>query len=401
MPTTPHPATHLVQQAALRPPGELVDVVADVAREAWGADGVELLLATYEATELVPLGRRGRRHATVPVDDSAAGACFRGGRPVADAGTTWVPVTHRGDRLGVLGVAADPLPLDDLLTFADALALHLVASRGYDDAVEVARRTQEMAVGAELLTSLTPALAYADERFALAAVMEPSYASGGDALDHAVDGEVLRAMILDATGHGFNASLVSAVGVAAYRSARRAGEDLLGTWSVMDGFVGDTGGGDAAGDGARYATALLVELHLGTGRIGWVSAGHPAPVVLRAGGEVAVLESDAAPPLGTGLGGEPVPAEEFLEPGDVLVLHTDGLTEARGLDGQMLGLDGFLLALRDALRGEGLLAERLRRLRLDLLARDDAWLSDDATLLVVEWGRAPDETADRAAGQAE
>ncbi|MCW2814467.1 MAG: Stage sporulation family protein [Nocardioides sp.] len=391
MPTSPHPAAHLVQQAALRPPSELVDVVADVAREAWGADGVELLLATYEQTDLVPLGRRGRRHATAPVDDGPAGACFRSGEAIVAAatGTTWVPVTHRGDRLGVLGVAAEHLPPDDLRAFADAVALHLVAGRGYDDAVEVARRTQEMAVGAELLTSLTPALSYADARFALAAVVEPSYASGGDALDHAVDGEVLRAMILDATGHGFNASLVSAVGVAAYRSARRAGEDLLGTWSVMDGFVGDTGRGDSSGDGARYATALLVELHLGTGRIGWVSAGHPAPVVLRVGGDVTVLESDAAPPLGTGLGGEPVPAEEFLEPGDVLVLHTDGLTEARGLDGQMLGLDGFLLALRDALRGEGLLAERLRRLRLDLLARDDAWLSDDATLMVVQWGQAP------------
>ncbi|MDO9456404.1 PP2C family protein-serine/threonine phosphatase [Nocardioides sp.] len=383
MPTLPHVAALLVGRASRRPPGELADAVAEVAREAWEAGDVALLLATHEQTELVPMprtGRSGARQQAVAVDDGPAGRCFTRGESVVEGGTTWVPVTHRGDRLGVLVVEAEVEPLaGDLAALVDAVALHLAADRGYSDGVEVVRRTQEMAVGAELLGSIVPPLTYTDDRVALAAVMEPSYASGGDALDHAVEGEVLRAMILDATGHGFAASLVSAVGVAAYRSARRSGEDLLGAWTVMDRFVGDTGGDD------RYATALLVELHLGTGRLTWLSAGHPAPVVVRAGGAVEVLEGDAAPPLGTGLGGAPDLAEEYLEPGDVLVLHTDGITEARGLDGRMLGLDGFLVVLRDELARGGLLAEKLRRIRLDLLARDDAWLSDDATVLLVEW----------------
>lgn len=380
MPTHPRAATLLAERAARRAPAELVDVVAEVARETWGATAAALLLATHEQTELVAVPDAGQ---AVPIDDGPAGRCFTLGGPVADDETTWAPVTHRGERFGVLG-AVTPTPLRaaelaELVALADAVALHLAADRGASDVIEIGRRTQEMSVSAELITSLVPPLTYVDDRVSLAAVMEPSYDAGGDALDYSVDGGVVRAMILDATGHGFLASQVSAVGVAAYRSARRAGQDLLGTWAVMDRFVGD------AGDGTRYATAVLVELRLDTGRLTWITAGHDSPVILRADGQVQVLEGDPAPPLGTGLGGEPTPAEEFLEPGDVMMLHTDGLTEARGLDGQMLGLDGFLEALRDGLGRGGLLAERLRRLRLDLLARDDAWLSNDATAVLVEW----------------
>lgn len=379
MPHHPHPAALLAERAARRSPAALGEVVGEVARTLWGTEAVTLLLATLEQTELCPMSGRGR---PVAIDDGPAGRCFTRGDTVLDDATTWVPVTHRGDRMGVLGLAgADATAIDPgaARSLGDAVALQLAADRGASDAAEVVRRTQEMHVGAELVASLLPPTTYVDEQVSLAVVMEPTYGAGGDAVDHSVADGSLRAVIVDATGHGFQASQVSAVAVASFRSARRAGEDLLGAWALMDRWVGD------AGDGTRYATAALVDLRLDTGRLTWVSAGHPAPVVVRANGEVQELDADPAPPLGTGLGGEPTPGEEYLEPGDLLVLHTDGLTEARGLDGRMLGLDGFLEVLRAEMARGGLLAERLRRLRLDLLAREDAWLSDDATLLVVEW----------------
>lgn len=384
MPSRPHPATLLAERAAERSPAELVDVVAEVVRETWAATRTTLLVATREETELVPLTGSGPAVALADDADPAV-RCFVRGEPVADD-AVWVPVTHRGDRVGVLGlldvVAAGgvaTVDVDELAALGRAVALHLAADRGVSDLLEDARRTEEMHVGAELLDAALPPTTYVDDRVTLAAVMEPTYGVGGDAFDHGSDGLVLRAAILDATGHGFQAAQVSAVAVAAFRSARRAGADLVGTWRSMDRWVGDSAGGE------RFATAALVDLRLDTGRITWLSAGHPSPVVLRADGTTQELDADPAPPLGTGLGGVPAVGEDYLEPGDLLVLHTDGLTEARGLDGRMLGLDGFLDALRAEVGRGGLLAERLRRLRLDLLARDDAWLSDDATLLVVEW----------------
>lgn len=351
--------------------------MSEVAAEVWGAEHAMVLLATYEETELVAFDAH--RDAT-PIDDGPAGRCFALGQPVSEGPTSWAPVTYRSNRFGVLSVtAASAPPVSELAAYADAVALQLAADRGTSDVVEIARRTQDMDVSAELVTSLVPPLTYADAQVSLAAVMEPSYEAGGDVLDYAVDDGVLRAAILDATGHGFAASQISATALSAYRTARRVGQDMTGAWALMDHFV------ELAGADTKFATALLIELRLDTGQLSWLTAGHDAPTVLRANGVVESLEGDPAPPLGTGLGGAPTVTEDFLEPGDVLMLHTDGLTEARGLDGRMLGLDGFVEALRVELGTEGLLAERLRRLRLDLLARDDAWLSDDATVLVIEW----------------
>jgi hypothetical protein len=383
VPTDPHAIAALVERAARRPPGDLPEVVAEVACEVWGAADVVLALATHELTDLVSMTGTGSRRRSEPVEHGAAGSCFTSGEPVSDGPTTWVPVGHHGARLGVLGVAApEPPPLDALTAYAEAVGLHLAASRGFSDGVEITRRTQEMAVGAELLQALSPPLGYTDERFTLAAVLEPSYSWGGDAVDHAVEGDTLHALVLDATGHGWGAALVGAVAVAAYRSARRNGEDLLGCWAALERYVGDVG---ETQEEARYATAVVVEVDLGTGRTTWLSAGHPPPVVVRADGSVEVWEAEPAPPLGTGLGLEPDLGEEYLEPGDVLALHTDGMTEARALDGSLLGLDGWLDALRAGLADGGTLAERLRRVVRDLFARDDAWMGDDASALLVEW----------------
>lgn len=102
------------------------------------------------------------------------------------------------------------------------------------------------------------------------------------------------------------------------------------------------------------------------------------------------------PPLGTGLGsGAPTVCEEYLEPGDILVFYTDGLTEARDLDSTLLGVDGLVDLIRRGTAEGRSLPELVRALRNQLVDRDDAWVSDDATAMCVQWrgGRLAD-TAD-------
>ena len=80
-------------------------------------------------------------------------------------------------------------------------------------------------------------------------------------------------------------------------------------------------------------------------------------------------------------------AEESLEPGDLLLLYTDGLTEARHSDGQMftvLGLGEFIE--REAAAGQTV-PETLRRLRHAIVERQSGELRDDATAVLVEWRR--------------
>ena len=125
-------------------------------------------------------------------------------------------------------------------------------------------------------------------------------------------------------------------------------------------------------DGARFVTALLAELDTTTGRLTWLSAGHPAPLLVRPG-ETVEAACDPVPPLGTGLAAEtPVVSEDYLELGDVVVLYTDGLTEARDLGGAMLDVPGLAeLVQREAAVGSPV-PEMVRRIRGELLAREDA-----------------------------
>ncbi|MFF7356031.1 MULTISPECIES: SpoIIE family protein phosphatase [Streptomyces] len=77
--------------------------------------------------------------------------------------------------------------------------------------------------------------------------------------------------------------------------------------------------------------------------------------------------------------------EARLQPGDRVLLYTDGVTEARMADGRLLGLERFAdYVIRAGATGE-LAPETLRRLIHSLLDSEDSRLRDDATILMFEW----------------
>jgi serine phosphatase RsbU (regulator of sigma subunit) len=81
----------------------------------------------------------------------------------------------------------------------------------------------------------------------------------------------------------------------------------------------------------------------------------------------------------------PKPVIEELEPDDMLLLYTDGVTEARTADGELFGLDRLSdLLEREAASGRTA-EELLRRLARSVLDHQAGGLRDDATLLLVQW----------------
>jgi serine phosphatase RsbU (regulator of sigma subunit) len=137
-------------------------------------------------------------------------------------------------------------------------------------------------------------------------------------------------------------------------------------------------------DDVSFATGIIARLATGSGRLQWSCAGHPRPLLLRGRKVVAELSCDSVLPFGLG-DPAPEPAIEQLEPGDAVMLYTDGVTEARTPDGEQFGLDRLAdLLEREAASGRAA-DELLRRLVRSVLDHQAGDLRDDATLLLVQW----------------
>ena len=129
---------------------------------------------------------------------------------------------------------------------------------------------------------------------------------------------------------------------------------------------------------------MLAELDLTTGLISTLSAAHPAPLLVREGRALGELEHDSGLPLGFGERDDTV-VRASLQPGDRILMFSDGVIEARGEDGAFFGIDRLvdLLARQEARRQTP--PETLRRLVLAVLEHQQGTLQDDATLLMLEW----------------
>jgi Stage II sporulation protein E (SpoIIE) len=382
----------LLRRTHLGGPSEMAAVIAEPARRI-GARDVVLYLIDYEQRLLVPVaGAQDQDGAPLSVAGTVAGRAFsttsilRSSWEEARGQRLWLPLLDGTERLGVIGMSFEGAVSESTVLvcerYAHLAAMLIATKNAYGDAFETTRRRRPMTIASELLWQLAPPLVFATERLVVAGMLEPCYDNGGDALDYAVNDGVLHVGVFDAMGHGLAAAGVAAFALSAYRHSRRRGYGLLETYAAMDDAVGEQFPDE------RYVTAVFAQLDLKAGRLSWISAGHPPPLIVRDGRLSRTLTAAPAAPLGIPLEGpSPVVAEESLEPGDLLLLYTDGLTEARHPDGQMftvLGVGEFIE--REA--AAGLTApETLRRLRHAIVERQPGQLRDDATAVLVEWRR--------------
>ncbi|SDG30137.1 Stage II sporulation protein E (SpoIIE) [Sinosporangium album] len=322
------------------------------------------------------------------VDTTLAGRAFQEVRVLAgkDAGGRvdhwWVPVVNGNERLGVLRVrgGAGERAAEHGELLACLVAMIVVCARSYSDSYARLVRSQPMNVAAEMQWDMLPPLTIACPRVVIGAVLEPAYEIGGDAFDYAIDGDAVHVAIFDAMGHDVSSGLTSNLAMAASRNHRRRGLDLVANSIAVERVLLRE-----FGEGTRFVTAIMAHLDLTTGVFTWVNRGHHPPVVIRGGRWVATLECPPGHPMGLDLDLPVELCREQLEPGDRVLLYTDGITEARDAWGKEFGLQRFVdfVIKRDV----DVLPtpERLRRLIRSVLDYHDGRLSDDATVLLVEW----------------
>lgn len=193
---------------------------------------------------------------------------------------------------------------------------------------------------------------------------------GGDLYEALDTPYGVRILIGDVRGKGLDSVRLASIVLGAYRHVAYERADLPAVVADLDRAVA-RGVGDE-----DFVTAVLVEERGGTLTI--VNCGHPAPLLLRRG-EVIPLEPPApAPPLGF------MPSvqvrTERLEPGDRLLLFTDGLGEARR-DGEF-----FPIAERAwRLLGHGTVGDGLASLETALIEWVRGRLDDDIALVLLEY----------------
>lgn len=187
----------------------------------------------------------------------------------------------------------------------------------------------------------------------------------------------VRILLGDVQGHGLPSVETAADVLGVFREGARTEPDLGRLAERLDAALAAR-----PGDG-RFATALLLSVPPGREPVAVVNCGHPHPLLRRAGVVGELEPEEAAPPLGLlGLTGSRYPVGRFeARPGDLLLLYTDGVSEARNADGVFYPL---------AQRLPGLHAGQPADLLDGVLADVDDWvgpagLADDAALLAIRW----------------
>lgn len=375
---------HLLDVSYGLPPWRVAAAIAEHAAWFDGSDAV-IYLQDYGQQMLMPLPYEGSPDSgPEQIEGTLPGRAFVSSSTIewpTDGGVRlYLPLLDGADRVGVLAFTVPSL--DDALRklatrFASAVAGMIVIKGALTDEFFRARRLRSMALAAEMQWQLLPPLTMRDPRVHLAGLLEPAYEVGGDAFDYAINHSTAHVAIFDAMGHGLGASTMAVVAVSAYRHARRQGVELADKYAEVDAAVASQFGED------HFVTLQMANLHLASGVINWVNAGHPSPMLFRGHKFVRVLGGETTLPAGFG-GGMPAVNEEQLQPNDRLLFYSDGVIEAR-VGGDLFGEQRLIESTERELSAELPAAETARRLSHSLLKQRSGDTLDDATLVLVEW----------------
>jgi len=264
-----------------------------------------------------------------------------------------------------------------LQTLALEASTILENARLLEEEREKQRLEEELNVARAIQRDLLPSQLPSEGWFRAAGSSIPSRQVGGDYFDvRQIAPDAYACVIADVSGKGVSAALLAALLQGAFLLASEGPIEIENLMSRVNRFLNERAKGE------KYATVFYCTVRR-SGELRWSNAGHPKPYLVRRDGALLALESTGLP-----LGMLDIAAYESksmqLQPGDKVVLFSDGVSEAESEEGEFFDAKG----LKETLRA--LASTDCRELNAKLVEAvedfsEGAEIGDDITTLVLEY----------------
>jgi sigma-B regulation protein RsbU (phosphoserine phosphatase) len=293
------------------------------------------------------------------------------------------PLISRGKVIGAFNLESDKMAaysredLKRLSAFADSAAVALEVARLHEAAVRSRRLEEDLSIARQIQLSFLPQARPKHKGIDLAGLNVPSLEVGGDYYDFidVAPGQVGVA-IADVAGKGISAGLI----MASFRASLRA--EVRNNYSISTILAKVNRLMIESTEPSRFVTALYGVLDMATRRFTFSCAGHYPGILVHEDGAIQELADG-----GTVLGAFPTTRYEeaftVLAPGDMLILYTDGVTEAMNSEGEEFGVPRLVdLAVTARGRSAAKIAAAVERAVRNFSKRKIP--GDDLTLVVLK-----------------
>ncbi len=376
------------------------------------ADRGCILLKDEQTGEMVPRAMRHRREdedSTVRLSrtilgkvlsqkagilsaDAATDSAFSGSQSIADLkirSMMCVPLLGLdGEPLGVLSIdSQNPLgqftrdDLDILMTVAGQAALAYENARLVQSYADKQKQDAELELARKVQRELLPTELPQVEGYQFYASYDSAKAVGGDMYDCFVlpEGKICLSFG-DVAGKGVPGALIMSRISSCVQSTVRHVHDVVEAIRAINDHMSD---GKIEG---RFVTFILCIVDTRTHEVVLSNAGHASPIIRRANGTVEQFDQEIAGPAIGMMEGYPYESESRrLEPGDMVVITTDGVEEAMNVAGDLYGTDRVL----DLVKNGPAEAEELGKLLLADVRRHAKGRSQSDDITIMTFGRNP------------
>ena len=288
-------------------------------------------------------------------------------------GIVMAPLMLRGRALGVL--LAVGAPEQPLVQLARQAAAALTLANVYTDVFDTTRRRKETSPASEIQQNLLPPRIARISGGMLAGNVLPGYEIGGDWFDYVENRDGAWIGVADSVGKGTTAAALGGVSLGAFRAKRRVNAQLDATALAIHHTMLEVAIDEA------FVNVILGRWHGPSSMFSSITCGHQPPLLITVENELIELDHTEHEALGLG-----EPARRFsvdrrrLQPGERLLLVSDGVLDRRTRGGGSFGLDGAQAAITNAAEhGAG---PTVRALEDALTAASTDPLEDDATVVV-------------------